>query len=158
MPWIKSLFSRLAGRKNPSALLAEALNGLPEAVALFDENDRLVYCNDTFRHTYHIPRDARVRGRSFPAILYTSRLFEIAEEPLRDPRVDEMCDRILGYHCAANGETLVLPRFDGGRTEFRATRTPDGGTLATRMEHPGAGFRYDERVLDFQSAYLARRS
>ncbi len=157
MSWVKSLFSLLSGRRTPSFRLAEALAGLPEAMALFDENDRLVYCNEAFRRTYHIPKDARARGRSFPAILYTSRLFEIAEEPLRDPRGDEMCDRILAYHCTANGETLALPRFDGGRTEFRALRTPEGGTLTTRIEIAGVGQQYNERVVDFQSVYLARK-
>jgi len=157
MSWVKSLFSLLAGRRAPAFRLAEALAGLPEAVGLFDRNDRLLYCNAAFRRTYHIPAGARARGRSFPAILYTSRLFEIADEPLRDPRGDEMCDRILAYHCAANGETLVLPRFDGGRTEFRALRTPEGGTLTTRLEIAGAAQHYNERVVDFQSVYLARK-
>ncbi len=157
MAWIKSFVSFLTGRRTPSYRLAEALEGLPEAMALFDSNDRLIYCNEAFRRAYHIPSDARARGRSFPAILYTSRLFEIAEEPLRDPRGDEMCDRILGYHCAANGETLVLPRHDGGRTEFRALRTKEGCTLTTRLEIPGVGHSYDERVVDFQSVYMARK-
>ena len=157
MSWIKFLVSFLAGRRAPSYRLGEALASLPEAMALFDESDRLVYCNEAFRRAYRIPSDARARGRSFPAILYTSRLFEIAEYPLRDPRGDEMCDRILGYHCAAHGETLVLPRHDGGHTEFRALRTRNGCTLTTRLEIPGAGHTYDDRVVDFQSAYLARK-
>lgn len=157
MSWVKSLLSLITGRRTPAFRLAEALAGLPEAVALFDAHDRLVYCNQAFRRTYHIPTDARARGRSFPTILYTSRLFEIAEEPLRDPRGDEMCDRILAYHCAANGETLILSSFDGGRVEFRALRTPEGGTLTTRLEIAGTGQQYNERVVDFQSAYLARR-
>lgn len=157
MFWIKSFLSFLAGRRTPSYRLAEALAGLPEAVALFDETDRLVYCNEAFRRAYHIPSNSRARGRSFPAILYTSRLFEIAEDPLRYTRGDEICDRILGYHCAANGETLVLPRQDGGHTEFRALRTKDGCTLTTRLEIPGVGHSFDDRVVDFQSAYLARK-
>lgn len=157
MSWVKSLLSLLTGRRTPAFRLAEALAGLPEAVALFDRNDRLLYCNAAFRRTYHIPTDARTRGRSFPAILYTSRLFEIAEEPLRDPRGDEMCDRILAYHGAANGDTFVLPRVDGGRIEFRALRTPEGGTLTTRLDIAGVGQRYDGRVVDFQSVYLARK-
>jgi PAS domain-containing protein len=157
MSWITSLLSFLTGRRTPALRLAEALAGVPEAVALFDKHDRLVYCNRAFRQTYHIPRNARTRGRRFPAILYTSRLFEIAEEPLRDPRGDEVCDRILAYHCAANGETLALSRFDGGRIEFRALRTPEGGTLTTRIEIAGGGQQYDERLVDFRSAYLARK-
>jgi PAS domain-containing protein len=142
MSWITSLLSFLTGRRTPAFRLAEALAGVPEAVALFDKHDRLVYCNRAFRQTYHIPRNARTRGRRFPAILYTSRLFEIAEEPLRDPRGDEVCDRILAYHC---------------RIEFRALRTPEGGTLTTRIEIAGGGQQYDERLVDFRSAYLARK-
>ena len=136
--------------------LAQALGTLPEAIALFDDQDCLLYCNQAFRRAYHIPPDARVSGRSFPAILYTSRLFELAEEPLRDPREDEICDRILGHHCAANGETLTLPMPDGRRVEVRAMRTPDGGTLATRREIAGIG-SYDDRVVDFHSVFLQRR-
>lgn len=156
MRCVQSFFSFLAGRRSPSFRLAEALGGLPEAVALFDDEDRLLYCNKAFRHAYHIPLDARVRGRSFPAILYTSRLFEIAEEPLRDPREDEACDRILAHHCAANGHTLLLPMPGGRRIEIRALRTLEGGTLATRREIAGLG-SYDERVVDFQSVYLQRK-
>jgi two-component system cell cycle sensor histidine kinase PleC len=157
MSWLKSFLSLLAGRRTPSYRLGEALAGLPEAVALFDANDRLLYCNAAFRRTYHIPSKARARGRTFPAILYTSRLFDIAEEPLRDPRTDEMCDRILAHYCAANGQTLVLPMVDGRRVELRALRTEDGGTLSTRLEIAGPGHQNDERVVDFQSVYLARK-
>jgi PAS domain-containing protein len=158
MVWFKSLFSALAGRRRPALRLAEAVAGLPEAVALFDGEDRLLYCNDAFRRIYRIPADARVRGRSFPAIVYTARLFEIAEEQQRDPRGDDLCDRILAHHCAASGQTLVLPLPDGRRAEIRALRTPDGGTLTTRLEIAGIGHRgEDGTVVDFQSAYLQRR-
>ena len=156
MRWVQSFFSFLAGRRSPSFRLAQALGGLPEAVALFDGADRLIYCNEAFRRAYHIPLDARVRGRSFPTILYTSRLLEIAEEPLRDPREDEACDRILAHHCAASGQTLVLPMPGGRRIEMRVMRTPEGGALTTRREIAGLG-SYDERVVDFQSVYLQRK-
>ncbi len=157
MSWITSLLSLLAGRRTPAYRLGEALAGLPEALALFDCNDRLLYCNAAFRRIYHIPTDTRARGRSFSAILFTSRLFEIAEEPLRDPRGDEICDRILAHHAAATGQTLSLPLLDGRRVEFRALRTPDGCTLTTRLEIAGPGHSKDERVVDFQSVYLARK-
>jgi len=156
MLWIRSFFSFLAGRRKPAYRLAEALDGLPEAIALFDDEERLIHCNKAFRRTYHIPADARVRGRSFSAILYTARLFEIAEEPARDPREDEVCDRILLHHCIADGETLVLPMPGGRRIEMRAVRTADGSTLTTRREIAGLG-SYDERVVDFQSVYLQRK-
>ena len=158
MSWFKSFFSALAGRRRPALRLAEAVADLPEAMALFDDEDRLLYCNEAFRRTYRIPADARVRGRSFPAILYTARLFEIAEEEQRDPRGDDICDRILTHHCAASGQTLVLPLPDGRRAEIRALRTPDGGTLTTRFEIAGIGQRSDDgTVVDFQSAYLRRK-
>jgi len=157
MFWVKSLLSLLTGRRTPVFRLAEALAGLPEAVALFDADDQLVYCNAAFRRAYHIPSGARARGRSFPAILYTSRLFDIAEEPLRDPRGDEICDRILAHHTAANGQTLVLSMVDGRRVEFRALRTTDGGILTTRLEIAGPGHQNDKRVVDFQSVYSARK-
>jgi len=154
--WVKSFYNFVTGRQRPGYRLAQALGGLPEAVALFDDEDRLLYCNEAFRLTYRIPLDARVRGRGFPAILYTARLFEIAEEPFRDPREDEACDRILEHHYAADGETLVLPQPGGRRIELRALRTPDGGILTTRRVIAGLG-SYDERVVDFQSVYLQRR-
>ena len=153
---VQSFLSFLAGRRRPSVRLADALADLPEAIALFDDEDRLLYCNRAFRRTYHIPADARATGRGFAAILYTSRLFELAEEPLRDPREDEISDRILAYHCAANGETLTVPMPDGRRIELRALRTPDGGTLTTRREIAGIG-TYDDRVVDFQAVFLQRR-
>ncbi len=156
MSWVKSFMSVVTGRHRPAYRLAQALGGLPEAVALFDDGDRLLYCNQAFRLTYRIPADASIRGRSFPAILYTARLFDIAEEPLRDPREDEVCDRILEHHYAADGKTLVLPQPGGRRIELRALRTPDGGILTTRREIAGVG-SYDERVVDFQSVYLQRR-
>ena len=157
MSWVTSLLSLLAGRRRPVYRLAEALAAVPEAVALFDRNDRLLFCNAAFRRTYHIPTDARARGRGFAAILYTSRLFEIAEEPLRDPRDDEMCNRILAHHRAANGQTLLLPAYNGRRVEFRALRTQDGCTLTTRLEIAGPRLQTDGRVVDFQSVYRARK-
>jgi two-component system CheB/CheR fusion protein len=156
MFWLQSLISIVSGRSRPSARLAEALSGLPEAVALFDGEDRLLYCNAAFRSLYRIPAEAKPRGRSFAAILYTARLFEIAEEQHRDPAADEACERILACHGAANGQTMVLSRPDGRRVEFRALRTADGGTLTTRVETAGLGL-HDETVIDFQSAYLRRR-
>jgi PAS domain-containing protein len=156
MSLLQSLFSLVTGRQSPATRLAEALSCLPEAVALFDDQDRLLYCNAAFRGAYRIAADARPHGRSFAAILYTARLFEIAEEQQRDPEADERCERILAYHCAASGQTLVLPRSDGRRTEFRALRTADGGTLTTRLDIAGMGF-HDETVIDFQSVYMKRR-
>jgi len=156
MSWVKSLFAFVVGRLMPMRRLAQALDSLPEAIALFDGDERLVYCNSAFRRTYRIPADARVRGRGFPAILYTARLFEIAAEPPRELRHDADCERILAHHYDADGETLVLPQPGGCRIEMRALRTSDGGILTTRREIAGVG-SYDERVVDFQSVYLQRK-
>ena len=156
MSWVKSFFTSLAGRLTPAVHLTKALDSLPEAIALFDGEDRLVYCNCAFRRAYRIPADAPVKGRDFPAILYTARLFEIADELARELRHDADCDRILAHHYAADGETLVLPQPGGRRIEMRTLRTVDGGLLTTRREIAGVG-SYDERVVDFQSVYLQRR-
>jgi len=156
MSWVMSFFSFVAGRLRPAVPLARALDSLPEATALFDGEDRLVYCNQAFRHTYRIPAGARVRGSSFPAILYTARLSEMVDGPAREPRQDDSCDRILAHYYQADGEILALPQPGGRRTEMRVLRTPDGGVLTTRREIAGVG-SYDERVVDFQSVYLQRR-
>ena len=145
MAWVKTLFGRLSGRRGSAELLAEALSCLPEAMALFDGKDRLVYCNEAFRRAYGIRPEDEPEGRTFAALLQSD-------------RPGELPDRILDHHEAGTGFPLILRRRDGRRTEIRSFHTKDGGTLLVRADIAGLADRgeADGAVIDFQDLFLRR--
>ena len=139
---VLSFFRR---RRGNAERLADALSCLPEAMALFDRKDRLVYCNEAFRRAYGIGEHERPEGRSFAALLQSD-------------RPGELPDRILAHHRAGTGDPLILRRRDGRRTEMRSFQTPDGSTLLVRADIAGLADRGDAdgALIDFQDLLLRR--
>ena len=145
MAWFVTLLDRLSGRRGAGGLLAEALSCLPEAMALFDRKNRLIYCNEAFRRAYGIRPEDRPEGRTLAALLLSD-------------RPGELPDRILTHHQAATGDPLILRRRDGRRTEMRSYRTPDGGRLLIRGDIAGLADRGEAggALIDFQDLLLRR--
>lgn len=145
MRWLGTFLGRWRGRRGTAERVADALSCLPEAMALFDRKDRLLYCNEAFRRAYGIAPGENPQGRCFAALLQSD-------------RPGELPDRILAHHQAATGVPLILRRRDGRRTEMRSFQTLDGGTLLVRADIAGLADRgqADGAVVDFQDLMLRR--
>ena len=146
MAWLAALLARLSGRPTRAERLAEALCLMPEAVALFDARDRLLYCNESFRRAHGVGAGEAPEGRSFVSLL-------------QDDRPGGLSDRILDHHQSATGLPMILRRPDGRRTEIRSFRTADGGTLTVRADIAGLVNRgeADGALIDFQEIILRRK-
>ncbi|MBM3554707.1 MAG: PAS domain S-box protein [Alphaproteobacteria bacterium] len=81
--------------------LAEAMSNLPEAVALFDRDDRLVFCNPRYRALLAPISDLLAPGITFEAILRT--LVERGALDLGGQDLEKFVTRRLERHRAAAG-------------------------------------------------------
>ena len=61
-----------AETQRADARLAQAINSISEAFALWDDDDRLVLCNSRFRLLHGIPYDANLRGIRYEKLIPTS--------------------------------------------------------------------------------------
>ncbi|NBO20729.1 MAG: PAS domain-containing protein, partial [Rhodobacteraceae bacterium] len=99
-----------------------AIDALPDGMAIFDNEERLVICNQRFRDLQGLPSDVAYPGAGLEAIL------RAGLDPL-DPDGDDWVARRLAQHRAPQG--AVEGCLDDGRWLRSETHvTPDGGRVA----------------------------
>jgi two-component system cell cycle sensor histidine kinase PleC len=117
--------------RKADARLASAIAGLRAGIALFDENDRLVVANPTYRQIHEIIADLLVPGVPFETIL---------RENVRRSRFDLGSDEAEAYIARRldqhrNPGPLVERRLNDGRWEqVREQRLNDGGLLLVILD------------------------
>lgn len=113
------------------SILATALEALPDGFVLYDDQDRLVICNDRYREIYPESAPAMVKGASFKEILeYGLEQGQYVDAIGRE--VDWLHAR-LSAHRRLN--STVEQRLSSGkwlRIVERSTR--DGGRVGLRMD------------------------
>jgi two-component system cell cycle sensor histidine kinase PleC len=129
---VESLRKRhLTSERRADARLASAIAGLQAGLALFDENDRLVVANPTYRQIHEIIADILVPGVPFETILR-----ENVKRSRFDLGVDEAeayIARRLDQH--RNPGPVVERRLNDGRWEqVREERLSDGGLLLVILD------------------------
>lgn len=118
--------------------LTTAIDALDEGFVLFDENDRLVLCNQRYRDYYSITADLIVPGVHFEYLLREGA--RRGQYPAARGRIDAWVRERLAAHRSAN--SVIEQQLDNGRYLRIAERhTPDGGVV---------GFRFD--ITDFKHA------
>jgi signal transduction histidine kinase len=129
---IAPVFSRHSElERKADARLASAIAGLQAGIALFDENDRMVVANPTYRQIHEIIADVLVRGVPFETIL---------RENVRRSRFDlganeaeSYISRRLDQH--RHPGPVVERRLNDGRWEqVREQRLSDGGLLLVILD------------------------
>lgn len=112
-------------------ILRAAIDAIDEAFVIYDENDRLIYCNDRCRDVFRLTADLMVPGRTFEEIVRASA--QRGEYP-----------EALGREEAWVNEALQLHRSGSGVRELRTAagrwlriidrRTPNGHIVGFRVD------------------------
>lgn len=123
------------------SLLRSTIDTLDEAFVIYDENDRLVFCNEKYREVYSRSAACIQPGRTFEEIIRYG--VEHGQYVQANGREEEWISERLAQHRQGNFD--LLQKLESGRW-LRAVerRTPTGHTV---------GFRFD--VTDLYEAQQA---
>ena len=113
-------------------LLEEAISSLAEGFTIYDENDRLVLCNDAYRNFYGTTRDLIVPGATFEDIVRTA----AQRGQYRDAigRVEEWVEERVRTHRQADGSHFEQCLSDGRWLLIAEHRTPSGFIVGSRID------------------------
>jgi PAS domain S-box-containing protein len=114
-----------------AALLRGAIEAIDEAFVLYDPDDRLVLCNDKYRHIYANMAHLMVPGATFESIIRPGA--EAGEYLEAVGRVDEWMAERLAIH--RSGNTLLVQQLANGRTlRIVERKLPDGHIVGFRVD------------------------
>ena len=130
-----------AEARNKEAILREAIEAINEAFVLYDEQDRLVFCNEKYRDLYSTSADLFQPGMTFEEIIRAGA--ERGQYPEAVGRVEAWVRQRVKQHMQARNE--LVQRLDSGRVLRIAERTTAAGYRV--------GFRID--ITDFVRAQEA---
>jgi PAS domain-containing protein len=108
-------------------VLRNAIDALPDALALFDADDRLIACNRSFAEAFARMSDLRVHGARHVDLV---RAMVDANEPQLAPTArDRLVAKIVDGH-RQGGKPWLQKMRDGRWLRVREKRLPKGGTLS----------------------------
>lgn len=108
----------------------DAIDSIADGFALYDQQDRLVYCNRRYREIYAASADLMVPGRTFAEILRIGA--ERGQYAEAVGRVEEWVAERLARHYAL--ETIEQQLGDGSWLRIVEQRTSDGGIVSVRSD------------------------
>jgi PAS domain S-box-containing protein len=115
-----------------SRLLDEAIRSVPEGFTIYDEDDRLVLCNEAYLNIYSTSRDLIVPGATFEDIVRQGA--ERGQYLAALGRIEDWVRERVAKHQSADG-TLLEQQLDDGRwlliIEYR---TPSGFIVGNRID------------------------
>ena len=123
--------------------LIDAIESMEEGIALFDANDRLVLCNQTFRGVFEDSAAPVVPGASFEAMIRGSAVRGLIADA--QEREDEWVRDRLAQHRAPSGP-IKQYLTDGRCLQINEYRTAEGGTLSIQAD-----------ITDFERREAARQ-
>jgi nitrogen fixation negative regulator NifL len=113
-------------------LLEESISSLDEGFTIFDENDRLVMCNEAYRSIYQTSRDLIVPGASFEEMVRKGAERGQYKEALG--RIDEWVKERVRRHQSADGTPMEQILDDGRCLLIVEYRTPSGFIVGNRID------------------------
>jgi len=120
-----------AGRLESEALLRSAIEAIGEPLVIYDQDDRLAYCNEEFRQGYRAIAEHVVPGKTFRELLHLSVEHGVYMAPQADP--DTWLEARVAAHQA--GQTDSIEQLTNGRwVRFRDRRTPTGHIVGFRVD------------------------
>ena len=130
----RSLFLRTQVERQlreSQAMLRSAVETIGEAFVVYDQDDRLAFCNEQYREIYRASADLLVPGRSFEEIIRTG-----AERgQYRDAvgRVDDWVAERMAKH--RRGDSDLIQQLDDGKwLRIRERKTPEGFIVGFRID------------------------
>lgn len=112
-------------------LLHEAVNSISEGFTIYDENDRLVLCNEAYLDFYHTSRDLIVPGASFEEIIRQGAERGQYREAIG--HIDEWVAARVQAHQSADGRHIEQALGDGRWLLIIEYRTPSGYIVGNRI-------------------------
>jgi len=109
--------------------LRDAFNSLRHGIALFDAEDRLIYCNAKHAEIYPEAGDVMEVGRTFEELLRKSTQFGIF--PLSDAALEAEIQHRLALHRNPPKQPIEQALSGQRWVQIRETRTADGCTVTS---------------------------
>jgi PAS domain S-box-containing protein len=113
-------------------LLDEAIRSVPEGFTIYDEDDRLVLCNEAYLEIYSTSRDLIIPGATFEEIVL--RGAERGQYPAALGHIDEWVKERVKKHQSADGTQLEQLLDDGRWLLIIEYRTPSGFIVGNRID------------------------
>lgn len=111
--------------------LTEAIESISEGFVLFDNDDRMVLCNDKYKTIFTDVRDAIVTGVRFEDILRAAIAKAPPPDAIGDP--EKWIERRLAQHRNPTGP-FEVELADGQWIQVSEKRTPDGAYVGVRTD------------------------
>lgn len=118
--------------QHASQLLREAVSSIAQGFTIYDEQDRLYLCNETYINFYETSRDLIVPGNTFEMIV--RRGAERGQYSDAIGNVESWVKRRVEQHQAANGEVIEQQLSDGRWLLIVESRTPSGFIVGNRLD------------------------
>jgi PAS domain S-box-containing protein len=113
-------------------LLQEAISSVSEGFAIYDENDRLVVCNDAYRSIYSAISDLIVLGVSFEELVRQAAQRGQYKDAIGN--IDDWVRERVRIHQMADGSHLEQHLADGRWLLIVEYRTPSGYVVGNRID------------------------
>lgn len=118
--------------QHASQLLREAVSSIAQGFTIYDEQDRLYLCNETYINFYDTSRDLLVPGNTFEMIV--RRGAERGQYSDAIGNLESWVKRRVDQHQAANGEVIEQQLSDGRWLLIVESRTPSGFIVGNRLD------------------------
>ena len=128
-------FKRLEAQQDAEKsanLLRESVSSIAQGFTIYDEQDRLVHCNETYLRFYEASRDLIVPGSTFEEIV--RRGAERGQYSEAIGNVDAWVMQRVAQHHSANGEVIEQRLADGRWLLIVEYRTPSGYIVGNRID------------------------
>ena len=113
-------------------LLEESISSIAQGFTIYDENDRLIICNEAYRSLYNTSRDLIVQGATFEEIVRKGA--ERGQYTDAVGRIDEWVKERVRTHQAANGAQHEQLLGDGRWLLIVESRTASGFIVGNRID------------------------
>ena len=126
---------RLAAQQDAETsanLLRESVSSIAQGFTIYDEQDRLVHCNEAYLSFYEASRDLIVQGNTFEEIV--RRGAERGQYSEAIGNVDAWVRQRVAQHQNANGEVIEQQLADGRWLLIVEYRTPSGYVVGNRID------------------------
>jgi PAS domain S-box-containing protein len=127
----KSLSARQKAERSEN-LLREAVSSIALGFTIYDEQDRLVHCNEAYLNFYKSSRDLIVPGATFEEIV--RRGAERGQYSAATGRVDAWVRQRVAQHQNADGTAIEQQLDDGRWLLIIEHRTPSGYIVGNRID------------------------
>ncbi len=130
---LRSFYLRqLQENQKTAKLLHEAISSVAQGFTIYDQDDRLVQCNEAYLQFYEASRDLIVPGATFEQIVRAGAERGQYREAIG--QVDEWVRNRVVQHQKANGEVIEQQLADGRWLLIVEYRTPSGYIAGNRID------------------------